>query len=158
MMFGELFKFQVRTWVVVAYLIATDEAAFSPVVLNCIAVGTGIEVDAEGTVVGGVWGDAGLRDVVVADGGTWLVAQRIDAARVVELAGIVAYLIIYNVVVLHSSMFRSPPPANTDATIVNVTDGIVSDEDILDVAAADGHSPPVLVGDVVDGVVLNDES
>ena len=78
---------------VVTYLVATNKAgvfvrtADHTVVFYCIAVRASIEIDAEATIVSGVGSRVGRTNLVAANDGAGLVAERIDAAGVIELTG-----------------------------------------------------------------------
>ena len=147
---------------VVAYLVAADEASVGgrcrSVVLYGETVGAGIEVDAETAVVGGVWGRVGLRNLIVANLGAWLAGERVDAAGVVELAGVVADAIAEDTVVLHAGVVGSPPPTYADAAVVYVAHGVVGYGGVAHVATADGYRSPVLVGGIVYFVVPDFQS
>ena len=58
---------------VVSDFVTAYRTAFSSIANNGKTVGSGIEIDREGAVVGGVGSWMGLRYFVVSDAGVWLV-------------------------------------------------------------------------------------
>ena len=148
---------------IVANLVTTDRAwIFSGlsggsggVADDAEAVGTGVEIDAESTIIGGIGGHGGCADLVASDRRARLIGEGVDAAGVVELAGIVGDAVLGDGIAMHSCVVWCPAPADTDTRVVQVTDIIAFDEAVADIAAADADSTPVLLRGVGDDVVAN---
>ena len=82
------------------------------IVLDSKTVGACIQIDAEAAVVGGIGSRVGRTNLVAANDGARLVAERIDAAGVIELTGIVADIVTLDAVVLHT-VLRGVQPQPT---------------------------------------------
>ena len=140
---------------VVTNLIAANQTAFSYVILYRKTIRAGIKIDAESAVVGGIGSWGGLFDVVVGNHRMGLVAQRIDTAGIIELAGIVLDDVFRDAVVLHTCVERCPSPTDADARVVDTTYVVSADGAVAYIAQRNGHSSPVLSGGIDDEVLLN---
>ena len=140
---------------VVTNFFASYRTAASRVSGNVEAVGMGVEIDAETAVVGGIGSRVGRTDLVVLDTGARLVRQRIDAAGIIELTGIVADFVAYDVIVFHTRVVRCPSPSDADAGIVDATHVVFADGAVAYIAQRYGHSAPVLSSGIDDEVLVN---
>ena len=140
---------------IVAYLIAANQAVFSCIALYCKPVSTRIEVDTEPTVVGGVRSGIRLRYLVVLDDGTGLIAQRVNTTGIIELAGIVHDLVAYDAVVLHARIVWRPSPADADAGVADAVHEVAADGAVAYISHRNSYGSPVLVGCINDEVLIN---
>ena len=98
-----------------AGLIPTYALRVHLVVFYRKTIGGLIEVDGKSTVVSGIGSHRWRTDAVAADYGTRLIGERVDAAGIIELTGIVADNIVLDAVVAHTAFEGSPSPAHTDS-------------------------------------------
>ena len=159
---------------VVAYLIATNGAqGFSGgwffvdggtinhrgfVIFYGEAVRASIEIDAEATIVSGVGSRVGRTNLVAANDGAGLVAERIDAAGVIELTGIVADIVTLDAVVLHTCVERCPSPTDADARVAEEKHVVLADGAVAYIAQCNAHGAPVFVGCIYNEVFLDGQS
>ena len=97
------------------------------IALDSKAVGACIQIDAEAAVVGGIGSRVGRTNLVAANDGAGLVAERIDAAGVIELTGIVADIVTRDAIVLHTCYEGCPSPTDADARVAEEKHVVLAD-------------------------------
>ena len=63
-----------------------------------------------------------------------------------------------NLIVLHAHQVAVPAPAQGNAGVADVVNGVVVNGDAIDIPGTDSYAPPVLVGNVIEHGLLNDLS
>ena len=127
-----------------------------PVVAQGDVAGAFVGVEVE-PVVGVV--DVGrLRNIayhILADNRARLIAEGIDAGTVVHVLGVVVNQVGVHLIIFHAHEVAVPAPAQRDAGIGDIVDSIVVNGYAIDISCTDGHTAPILVGDVVELAVAD---
>ena len=66
-----------------------------------------------------------IADDVLADDGTGLVAEGIDAGAVIHVLCVVIDKVGVNLIILHADKVAVPAPTEADASVGNIVNGIV---------------------------------
>ena len=105
--------------------------------------------------VGGV---ADAVDDILCDVGLGLCAEGVDACHVVHVTCIAGDAVAIDLVTAHAVDRLRPSPAQRDARIGHVADGVVCNQRIGDPSGRNGRSAPIFESGVLYPVVGNDET
>ena len=129
----------------------------TPIVANRHAIGGFVEIDIESTKIGGIFRRIDLVDDIVFDGRTRHIGKRVDATSIIKHLRETIDLVATDVIVLHAGVERRPSPAHANAGIIDITDDVVFDDAVGDIAGSDADTSPILVGDVLNQIISNEE-
>ena len=96
-----------------------------------------------------------IADDVLADDGTGLIAEGIDAGAVVHVLCVVIDKVGVNLIILHADKVAVPTPTEADASVGNIVNGIVVNSYAIDISGGNGDTAPVLVSDVMEVAVAD---
>ena len=130
----------------------------APVVLHGDERGTFVGVEIEPMVrVVDVGRMTDAVDDILGDVGLGLCTEGVDACHVVHMARIAGDAVAIDLVAAHAVDRLRPSPAQRDARVRYVADGVVGNQCIGDPSGRNGRSAPIFKASVLYPVVGNDE-
>ena len=93
------------------------------------------------------WG-VDVADDIVADDGARLISQGIDTSHIVHMSRIMMDEIMLHPIVVHTHQVSVPSPSKADSRVGNITNLIMADVCLRHISSDNGHTPPVVVGDI----------